>query len=103
MQPQTECLQAFDTAEQTYRREAVLWCVEHPGASSQVVVLQRRAVIVGDGQWVCSLDQEVVVEASMLVVMHGGRPVGGQLLHPVHDLAGQHPPMAQQHVGHLHH
>ncbi|KAA6419044.1 MAG: hypothetical protein FRX49_11007 [Trebouxia sp. A1-2] len=57
-------------------REAVLWRVKHSGAGSQVVVLQRRAVVVGDGQGVCSLNEEVIVEASMLVVMHCGRPVG---------------------------
>ena len=52
-----------------------------------MMVLQRGAVIVGDGQGVRSLDEEVIVEASMLVVMHCGRPVGGQLLRPVYHLA----------------
>ena len=47
--------------------------------------------------------QEVIVQPPMLKVVHQGRPVGAQLLQPVHCPAFHHPAMAHDHVGHLHH
>ena len=35
-----------------------------------MVVLQWRGVIVGDGQGMANLDEEVVVDPLMLVIMH---------------------------------
>ena len=66
-----------------------------------MVVLQGGLIIVGEGQGVPSLDQEVVVEAGMLVV--ASRPVGGHLLYAIHGLVLQQPAVAQQHVCHLDH
>ena len=68
-----------------------------------MVILQWGCVIVGDGQRVAGLDEEVVVDTAMLVVMHQRRPVGGHLLQPAHSFVLQHTPMADQHVTHLQH
>lgn len=51
--------------------EAVSRLRHQPSSSSQVVVLQRGDVIVGDSQLVPGLDQEVVVDSAVLVVMDG--------------------------------
>ena len=40
-----------------------------PDRSSQMVVLQGRYVVVGDGQGVSCLDEEVIVEAPVLIIM----------------------------------
>jgi len=72
-------------------------------SSSQVVILQRWLVIVGDGQRVSSLDQEVIVHTTMLVVMHCCRPVGWQELYFAQGFTLHNAAMAQQHVGHLYH
>ena len=59
--------------------------------------------LVCDGKWVACLDEEVVVEAPMLVVMHQCRPQGSYLL-PGTDCSHLHQtPVAHHHVGHLHH
>ncbi len=66
-----------------------------------MVILQWRLVIVKNGQGTGSLDEEIVVQASMLVVMRDGGPVGGHVLGPAQRLALQDASMAQQHVRHL--
>ena len=60
----------------TYRQVGQIWVKQESDSSSQVVILQRRLVIVGDGQRVGSLDQKVIVHTTMLEVMHCCRPVG---------------------------
>ena len=72
-------------------------------SSSAVVILQWGLVIVENGQGTGSLDEEIVVQASMLVVVHDGRPVGGHVLGSAHRLALQDASVAQQHVRHLEH
>ncbi len=47
-----------------------------------MVILQGGLVIVENGQGTRSLDEEVVVQASLLVVMHDGRTIGGHVLGP---------------------
>ena len=42
---------------------------KHPGGSGDVVVLQRGVVAVCDGKRVGCLDEEIIIEAAMLVVM----------------------------------
>jgi len=66
-----------------------------------VVILQGGLVIVENGQGIGSLDEEIVVQASMLVVVRDGRPVGGHVLGSAHCLALQDASMTQQHVRHL--
>ena len=90
------------TAQHAYRREAVLWLVQHSGASSQMVILQGRAVVVHDGQRVSSLDEEVIVDTAMLVVMHCGCPVRSQLMHSGQSTALQDAGVTDQHMCHLH-
>ncbi len=68
-----------------------------------MVILQGGLVIVENGQGTGSLDEEVVVQASMLVVVRDGRPIGGHVLGSAHCLALQDASVAQQHVGHLEH
>ena len=67
-----------------------------------MVVLQGGLVIVCDGQGIMSLDQEVVVEAAMLKVMHCCSHEAGPMLQLAHAAALQHATMTQQHVHHLH-
>ena len=62
-----------------YREVLVLRLKQQSGGRCKVVILQGGLVIVGDGQRVARLDEEVVVESSMLVIMHQGRPVRGHL------------------------
>ena len=71
--------------------------------SSQVVVLQRGLIIVDQRNGVGSLDQEVIVQAAMLEVMHDSRPVAGQVQAASKGIGLEQAPMAQQHVGHLQH
>lgn len=68
-----------------------------------MMVLQRGVVAICDGQGVSSLDQEIIVQASMLVVMHEGCPVGAPHQGLVHGFGLHDAPMTQQHVCHLHH
>ena len=68
---------------------------------STMMVLQWRLIIVQDGVWVRCLRQEVVVQASMLVVMRDGRPVRRHVLTFAQCIALQNSPMTQQHVRHL--
>ena len=65
------------------------------------MVLQKRVIAIRDGQGVSSLDEEDVVQASMLVVMRESRPVGAPMQGCIHGLAFHDGAMAQQHVGHL--
>ncbi len=58
------------------------------------MILQWGLVIVGDSQRVARLDEEVVVEAAVLMIMHHGRPIGGHLLLPVHGATLQHTAVA---------
>ncbi len=84
--------------------EVLILRLEHqPGGGGHVMILQWGLVIVGDCQRVARLDEEVVVEAAVLVVVHHGRPIGGHLLLPVHGATLQHTAVAQQHVAHLNH
>ena len=54
----------------THRDVSALWSEQQPDGSRQVVILQWRDVIVRDSQRVRSLDEEVIVQAPMLIVMH---------------------------------
>lgn len=58
-----------------YLDELVLILEQQASSCSHVVVLQRGLVIVSDGQRVSCLDQEVIVQTTMLVVVRDGRPV----------------------------
>ena len=53
----------------------ILWLAHQAESRGAMVVLQRGCVIVGDGQRVPSLDEEVIVDPSMLVVVHQSAPV----------------------------
>lgn len=55
----------------THRQVCKVWVGEQSGSSRQMVILQWGLVIVRDGQVVLRLAQEVIVQATMLVVMHG--------------------------------
>ena len=68
-----------------------------------MVVLQGGLVVVENSQGAGSLDEEVIVQASMLVVVRDGRPIGGHVLGSADCLALQDAAVAQQHVGHLEH
>lgn len=57
---------------QTHWDVLILRLDQQPAGRSQVMILQGRLVIVGDGQRVMRLDEEVVVEAAMLMIMHHG-------------------------------
>lgn len=65
------------------------------------MVLQRGLQVVGDGQVMAGLDQEVIVDPRMLKVVYQGCYIGRQQAQAVCPLALQHPPMHHQHVGHL--
>ena len=67
-----------------------------------MMVFQRRQVVVQDGKGVVGLDQEVVVQPTVLVVMHHGCKEGGILDVLVHQ-ALWHAPMVDQHLGQLQH
>lgn len=58
----------------------VLRLAQQTESGGAMVVLQRGCVIVGDGQRVPRLDQEVIVDPSMLVVVHQGGPVCRHML-----------------------
>ena len=55
--------------QQAYWEVPALWRMNDPDRSSQMVVLQGRYVVVGDGQGVSCLDEEVIVEAPVLIIM----------------------------------
>ena len=86
-----------------YRHVLALRIKPDPECSSQVVVLQRGLIIVYQRYGVGCLDEEVIVEASMLKVMHDSRPVAGQMQASSKGIGLEQPPVAQQHVGHLQH
>ena len=65
------------------------------------MVLQRRLVIVHDGQGVKRLDQVVVVDAQVLKVVDERCVIGSTDLSLRHDV--DYAAMVHQHVGHLHH
>lgn len=65
------------------------------------MVLQRGLQVVGDRQFVLSLDQEVVVDSRVLKVVNQGCNVGGQEGEAVGPFALQHATMHHEHVGHL--
>ena len=54
----------------THRDVSALGSEQQPDSSRQVVILQWRDVIVCDSQRVRSLDEEVIVQAPMLIVVH---------------------------------
>ena len=89
--------------ESAYRHVLALRINPDPKCSSQVVVLQRGLIIVSQRNGVGCLDEEVIVEASMLQVMHNSRPVAGQVQASSKGIGLEQTPMAQQHVGHLQH
>ena len=62
-----------------YRQVLVLRLKQQSGGRRKVVILQGGLVVVGDGQRVARLDEEVIVESSMFVIMHQCRPVRGNL------------------------
>ena len=66
-----------------------------------MVVLQWGLVIVEKSQWVSRLDQEFIVETSMLEVVHNGRPVASQVAGPKEGIGLEQAAVAQQHVSHL--
>ena len=86
-----------------YRHVLALRINPDPECSSQVVVLQRGLIIVNHRNGVGCFDEEVIVEASMLKVMHDSRPVAGQVQAASKGIGLEQAPMAQQHVGHLQH
>ncbi|KAA6421451.1 MAG: hypothetical protein FRX49_08395 [Trebouxia sp. A1-2] len=59
----------------------------------------RGLIIVYQRYGVGCLDEEVIVEASMLKVMHDSRPVAGQMQASSKGIGLEQPPVAQQHVG----
>ena len=67
------------------------------------MVFQRGLIIVYQRNGVGCLDEEVIVEAPMLEVMHDSRPVAGQVQAASKGIGLEQAPMAQQHVGHLQH
>ena len=52
---------------------------EQPKSRCKVMVLQGGLIVVDQGNWMCSLDQEVIVETSMLKVVHHSRPVASKV------------------------
>ncbi len=86
-----------------YRHVLTLRINPDPECSSQVVVLQRGLIIVHQRNGMGCLDEDVIVEASMLKVMHDSGPVAGQVQASSKGIGLEQAPMAQQHVGHLQH
>ena len=66
-----------------------------------MVILPRGLVVVADGYRIRSLDQEVIVDATMLVVVRNGRPVRRHELRFAQSAALQDASVVQQHVRHL--
>ena len=89
--------------ESAYRHVLALGINPDSECSGQVVVLQRGLIIVNQRNGVGCFDEEVIVEASMLKIMHDSRPVAGQVQAASKGIGLEQAPMAQQHVGHLQH
>ncbi len=86
-----------------YRHVLALRINPDPECSSQVVILQWGLIIVYQCNGMGCLDEEVIIEASMLEVMHDSSPVAGQVQAASKGIGLEQAPMAQQHVGHLQH
>lgn len=83
--------------------EAVPGICHEPCSRSQVVILQWRDVIVCHRQLVSGLDEEVVVDSTMLVVMDGGTYVARHGHQIIKDLTFEKAAMHHDHVHHLNH
>ena len=59
------------------------------------MILQRRHVVVQDGNGVLGFDQEVIVQAPVLKVMTKRRNVGRQVLHSGQSIALHNAAMTQ--------
>ena len=84
-----------------YLNVLVLVLEQQGGSCSTVVVLPRGLVVVADRYRIRSLDQEVIIDAAMLVVMRNGRPVRRHELRSAQSPAFQDASVMQQHVRHL--
>ena len=90
-------------AERPHICEAVPGVCHEPRSGSQVVVLQRGYVVVCHCQLVSGLNEEVVVDSTMLVVMDGSTDVAGYGHQVIKDLALEQAAMDHDHVHHLNH
>ena len=68
-----------------------------------MVVLQRRLIIVHQGDGISCLDQEVIVEPSMIKVVNYSSPVASQMQSAGEGIGLQQASVTQQHVRHLQH
>lgn len=66
-----------------YQNVGRVWGKRQLQGSRHMVILQRGLIVVGHSQRVRSLDQEVIVEASVLEVMRSRRPHGAEKLYRV--------------------
>lgn len=90
-------------AERPHICEAVSGVCHEPCSGSQVVVLQWGDVVVCHCQLVSGLDEEVVVDSTMLVVMDGGTDVARYCHQVIKNLAFEQAPMHHDHMHHLNH
>ena len=91
------------TAERPHICKAVPGICHKPCSCRQVMILQWRDVVVCHRQLVPGLDEEVIVDSTMLVVMDGGTDVARYGHQVIEDLTFQQATMHHDHVHHLNH
>ena len=67
------------------------------------MVLQGGLVVVDQGNWMRSFYQEIVVDTTVLKIVHDSRPVASKVKATSEGIGLEQTAMAQQHVGHLQH